>query len=168
MGMKNHIGVADTQNLLNLRNTALTHLNRDEYRFDEWLMPRNGFSLVKSGRWKCNAFVADMSIASGIPIPPLHTVRRAPLPDSNYPPTANDWALGTIHIDGWSYLGSTAYPEPGFIAGHPNPGGIGHCGIVDYDGWTISARRDGVGRNAERMLDGTCGYNKPMENDNEN
>ena len=66
-------------------------------------------------------------------------------------------------IAGWSYLGSDVYPEPGFIAGRPNPNGMGHCGIVDYDGWTISARRDGIGRNATRMLDGTCGYNKPAE-----
>ena len=87
---------------------------------------------------------------------------------SSYPPTANDWALGTTPIAGWSFLGANVYPEPGFIAGHPNPGGMGHCGIVDYDGWTISARRGGVGRNAEKMLDGTCGYNKPAESNNEN
>jgi len=35
------------------------------------------------------------------------------------------------------------------------------AGIVDYDGWTISARQNGVSRNADKMLDGSCGYNKP-------
>jgi hypothetical protein len=52
-----------------------------------------------------------------------------------YPPTANDWAMG-IGLGDWLHLGY-AYPEPGFIASRYNPKGPGHCGIVDYDGWTI-------------------------------
>ena len=36
-------------------------------------------------------------------------------------------------------------------------------GIVDYDGWTISARKNGVGRASEKMLDGTVKYNIPEE-----
>ena len=70
-------------------------------------------------------------------------------------------------ISGWVHLGRTAYPEPGFIVGHPAANGPGHCGIVDYDGWTISARRYGISRKATSMLDGTCGYNKPEDEINE-
>jgi hypothetical protein len=66
------------------------------------------------------------------------------------------------NLPGWIHLGST-YPEPGFIAGRYKSPGPGHCGVVDYDGWTISARPDGIGRNAEKMLDGTIRYNKPEE-----
>ena len=167
-GMRNHVGVANSQGLLNIRTVALSHLNQVEYGFDDWLMPRNGFSFVKSGRWKCNAFVADIAIAAGFPVPVMYMVPHNIGPDSQYPPSANDWASGAT-IQGWVFLGSNAYPEPGFIAGHPNPGGLGHCGIVDYDGWTISARRDGICRTATSMLDGTCGYSKPNEeNNNEN
>jgi hypothetical protein len=49
------------------------------------------------------------------------------------------------------------------LAARENPNGQGDCGIVDYDGWVISARPDGVGRNAKKMLDGTIKYNKPKE-----
>ena len=83
------------------------------------------------------------------------------MPDTQYPPVANEWGSGSTVIPGWAFLGSNICPEPGFVAGRPSPRGIGHCGIVDYDGWTISARQNGISRNADKMLDGTCGYNKP-------
>ena len=53
------------------------------------------------------------------------------------------------------------------IVARPAADGPGHCGIVDYDGWTISARRYGVNRKAFKMLDGTCIYNKPQEETDE-
>lgn len=99
------------------------------------------------------AFV-DIAIAVGFQVPHNHT-----FPFNNvYPPAANDWALGR-NLGDWVYLGQT-YPEPGFIAGR-SVSGNGHCGIVDYDGWVIGVRPDGIGRRAKRMLDGTCGYSKP-------
>ena len=58
----------------------------------------------------------------------------------------------------WIHLGSV-YPEPGFIAAKYASEGLGHCGIVDYDGWVISARRGGVGRNALKMLSSLIKYN---------
>ena len=82
-------------------------------------------------------------------------------PDTQYPPAANEWGMGSVAIAGWTFMGSNVCPELGFVAGRPSPGGVGHCGIVDYDGWTISARENGMPRNAKRMLDGKCGYNKP-------
>ena len=167
-GDRDHVGVASTQDLLAIRNAALAHIGHSEYAVDSHLASANGFSAVGENRFKCNRFVADAAIEAGIAVPVLHTIPRPwPAPDGRYPPIANEWANGNVAIPGWRYLGSEVYPEPGFIAGHPSRA-IGHCGIVDYDGWTISARPDGVGRNSRLMLDGTCGYNKPMEDDNEN
>ena len=40
----------------------------------------------------------------------------------------------------------------------------GFCNYLDYDGWTISARPNAVTRNARKMLDSRCGYNRPVEN----
>ena len=108
--------------------------------------------------WKCNRFVADVAIEAGFEVPHNQTSH---LFGGTYPPVANDWATGR-NIGEWIHLGSV-YPEPGFLAARENPNGQGHCGIVDYDGWVISARPDGVGRNAKKMLDGTIKYNKPKE-----
>ena len=168
-GSRNHIGVASSSRLLSIRNHALYRLNNVAYTLEGVLLPRNGFSHVGSNIWKCNAFVADMAMEAGVQVPVVHVIDHSILPEGRFPPTANEWATGSIPIAGWVHLGLTCYPEPGMIAGHPNPGGMGHCGIVDYDGWTISAREHGITRKAKQMLDGTTGYNTPMqENPNEN
>jgi hypothetical protein len=121
------------------------------------LSERNGFSSVKVGSWKCNRFVADIAIEAGFSVPHNQTWTLGNV----YPPVANDWAKG-IGLGDWLHLGNV-YPEPGFIAGRFNSTAAGHCGIVDYDGWTISARENGISRNAEKMLDGSVRYNKPLE-----
>ena len=151
-GEYDHFGVARSEGMLRLRNTALEHLGRTEYGKYMYLEGKHGFSSVEDGGWKCNRFVADIAIESGFSIPHNKTW----ILGNVYPPVANDWARGT-GLGDWVYLGN-AYPEPGFIAGWYNPKGSGHCGIVDYDGWTISARENGVGRNAKKMLDGTVKY----------
>jgi len=167
IGQRNHIGVASTQGLLNIRNVALAHLNLAEYGYKQFLSGQNGFSPLFTD-WKCNRFVADIACEAGFTVPVLHVIQHTwPIPDTCFPPLANDWANGNVPIVGWTYLGRTAYPEPGFVSGHPNPHGSGHCGIVDYDGWVISAREFGVTRKAKKMLDGTCGYSKPTEENNE-
>jgi len=161
-GERDHVGVASSLALLNLRNEALSHLGLAEYMFDESVSAGNGFSGVEKRKWKCNRHVADMAVESGLTVPAIHVSPHTwPLPDTQYPPVANEWGAGSASIAGWTYLGTNVCPEPGFVAGRPSPGGIGHCGIVDYDGWTISARENGISRNAKRMLDGKCGYNKP-------
>ena len=157
-GKYDHFGVARSEGMLRLRNVALGHLGLAEYGYMMFLPSKNGFSKVKEEKWKCNRFVADVAIEAGFSVPKNQTV---PMIGNVYPPTANDWAMG-IGLGDWLHLGH-AYPEPGFIASRYNPNGPGHCGIVDYDGWTISARRTGIGRNAEKMLDGTVKYNKPWE-----
>ena len=157
-GKYDHFGVARSEGMLRMRNVALGHLGLAEYGYMMFLPSKNGFSKVKEEKWKCNRFVADVAIEAGFSVPKNQTV---PMIGNVYPPTANDWAMG-IGLGDWLHLGH-AYPEPGFIASRYNPNGPGHCGIVDYDGWTISARRTGIGRNAEKMLDGTVKYNKPWE-----
>ena len=162
-GDRNHIGVATTQGLLALRAEAVSHLGQGTYGKDSFLEARNGFGPVKKGHWKCNQFVADMAMEVGFVVPARHRSRQG----YDYPPLANEWALASENIIFWVYLGD-AYPEPGFVAARPNESGAGHCGIVDYDGWTICARPHGVGRKAERMLDGTIHYRRPEENAYEN
>ena len=157
-GEGNHIGVARSAGLLRLRNTALGHLGLAEYGYMMILPSKNGFSKVKEEKWKCNRFVADIAIEAGFQISHNESSHWF---GGTYPPVANDWAKGW-RIGEWIHL-DTVYPEPGFLAARHNPNGPGHCGIVDYDGWVISARPDGVGRNAEKMLDGTIKYNIPKE-----
>ena len=156
-GKYNHFGVARSEGLLRLRNVALSHLGRAEYGKNMFLESKNGYASVKGGSWKCNRFVADVAIKAGFSVPHNKTWMFGNV----YPPVANDWSTGN-NLPGWIHLGST-YPEPGFIAGRYKSPGPGHCGVVDYDGWTISARPEGIGRNAEKMLDGTIRYNKPEE-----
>ncbi len=161
-GGRNHIGVASSDGLLTIRNTALKHLCNVEYAVDQRLDSRGDFSSVGDGQWKCNAFVADVAIESGFPVPVLHVIKRIwPIPDSKFPPVANEWASGIPEIIGWLHLDEGSAPEPGQIAARLNPNGSGHCGVVDYDGWVISARRNGISRNATQMLDGSCRYNIP-------
>jgi hypothetical protein len=158
IGDRNHVGVARSAALLSLRNAAIEYLGLAEYGYLMTLSSKNGFSRVGEGKWNCNRFVADVAIEAGFEVPHNQTSH---LFGGTYPPVANDWATGR-NIGEWIHLGSV-YPEPGFLAARENPNGQGHCGIVDYDGWVISARPDGVGRNAEKMLDQIIKYNIPKE-----
>ena len=134
-----------------------------EYRYDlSRISDMDVFTNVVIGAKFGTNELGDVAVESGLAVPAIHVSSHTwPLPDTQYPPVANEWGSGSAAIPGWTFLGSNICPEPGFIAGRPSPRGIGHCGIVDYDGWTISARQNGVSRNADKMLDGSCGYNKP-------
>ena len=150
----NHIGVATTQAQLSLREFAVDQLGRTDFGLLANLPSLNGFSAVPSKGWKCNAFVAycAMSVGQTVPSTGGHP------PFSTYPPVANNWAMGSS-IPGWTFLGIGIDPEPGWICGHPQPGGLGHVGIVDYDGHGIAAGKVNVNRMYYGFLDGTCGYN---------
>ena len=95
-----------------------------------------------------------MAIEAGAPVPAFH--RTGFLWLNKIPPLAADWKSDSVVIPGWTHYGTDSYPEPGCICSQ-----LGHCGIVDYDGWTISARDRGVGRDADRMLNPTHTYTKP-------
>ncbi|MCQ2394023.1 MAG: hypothetical protein MJ249_07015, partial [Kiritimatiellae bacterium] len=166
-GMRNHFGVASTSLLLKIRKSALDQMESTAYAYAAFLPARNGFAAIPADRWKCNAFVADMAIEAGATIRPRNPVQGA-ISGNYFPPLANDWANGDVVIQGWEFLGRDVYPEPGFVVGFPNAQGSGHVGIVDYDGWTISARPFAVTRYARKMLDSRCGYNRPTEEENEN
>ena len=152
---QNHIGVASTQNQLVLRNFAVTELGQTSFALSANLPSLNGFSSVESGKWKCNAFVANCAMWVGQTVPA--TGGHPPI--SSYPPVANNWAMGAT-IAGWTFLGTGVDPEPGWICGHPQPGGLGHVGIVDYDGYCIAAGKYNVNRQYKQFLDGSCGYNR--------
>ena len=160
IGDANHIGVASTQEQLNLRSAARSMLGNTMYAKEEFLPTRNGFSEVPVGSWKCNAFVADVALSAGLSIPVQHHSSHVLFADSSYPPVANEWAKGNVRIAGWQYLGSTPWPEPGYIVGHPASIGSGHVGIVDYDGEGIGAGKKIVHRKYEEFRDGTSGFNK--------
>lgn len=161
-GERDHIGVSSSEALIAIRNEALRHLNTEAYTKGSRTPAMHGFSGMGRKTWKCNLFVAHVATSAGYPVPIQHRIAHNwPLEDSMYPPLANEWGLGSPAIVGWTHMPPDTYPEPGMIAGRPQVGGVGHCGIVDYDGWTISARSKGVSRNAAKMLDGTCGYNIP-------
>ena len=159
-GDVNHVGVASTQAQLDLREAARAGLGDTDYALTAQLPARNGFSAVGGGSWKCNAFVADMAIAAGLTVPVLHRTGVAILYEKCYPPVANEWANGSVSIDGWKYLGKGVCPEPGLIVGHPASVGPGHVGIVDFDGEGIAAGKEKVSRRYKRFLDGTSGFNR--------
>ena len=158
IGDANHIGVASTQEQLNLRSAARSMLGDTGYALRATLPARNGFSAVESGKWKCNAFAADVAISAGLTVPIQHTTGL--LETNTYPPVANEWAQGDVRIQGWTHLGSSVWPEPGLIVAHPSSDGPGHVGIVDYDGEGIAAGKQTVNRRYDNFLDGSCGYNR--------
>ena len=164
VGDRDHIGVSSALKLISIRNEALLHMNVAEYTKKAATPAKHGFSAVGRNTWKCNLFVAHVVTEAGVHVPVYHTITHSwPFEDTYFPPLANDWGADDNQIPGWVRLPANGYPEPGMIAARPQPGGTGHCGIVDYDGWVISARSKGVSRNATKMLDGSCRYNKPEE-----
>lgn len=104
-------------------------------------MTSNEFSLVLAG------LVVPIQHVTGI------------IDTNTYPPVANEWANGNVPIQGWSYIGSAVWPEPGLIVAHPSATGSGHVGIVDYDGEGVAAGERTVNRRYKNFLDGSCGYN---------
>ena len=157
VGQHDHIGVVTHSWQRQLRLVALSHMGETRFAKAATLPSYYGFTSVKGGRWKCNAFVAYCICQTGLPIPSNSTWSGR-----NYPPTANDWANGT-GLGDWVHLAAGDVIEPGQVVGHPNPAGSGHCGIVDYDGWGIAAGTDEVNRRYFSFLDGTSGFNNRTE-----
>lgn len=147
-------GVCDESWQISLRNLAKQHLGGTEYSFESEIPANSVFSGVGQNKWKCNAFVSRMIISSGLSLNPRYTTLRG-----DYPPSANDWSTGGS-IAFWRHMDLVDCPQPGLVIGHPNPNGMGHCGIVDFDGAVISAGTLNVNRSWTIWYDGTCGYNQ--------
>ena len=49
-------------------------------------------------------------------------------------------------IQGWTCIGTTDFPQPGYVVSEPHENCPGHVGIVDFDGIGVSAGRDNVNR----------------------
>jgi hypothetical protein len=158
-----HIGVVSHSWQIQLRNVAFSHMGETGFAYSANLPAYYGFRGVGKRQWKCNAFVAFCICQLGLPIPTNTT-----LLGRTYPPTANDWATGT-GLGDWHHLLGGEVIEPGLVVGHPNLGGSGHCGIVDYDGWGIAAGIAEVNRKYIGFLDGSSGFNSRsnQEDDNE-
>lgn len=155
VGGYNHLDVVSEAWQLTLRNTALSHMGSKAFAFKTFLPSYYGFRAVKEGKWKCNAFVAYCISQVELPIP-----ANTSLLGHRYPPVANHWAYGE-NIAPW--ISISTEPEPGFVVAHPNPYGLGHCGIVDYDGWGICAGTEKVHRQYVEFLDGSCGFNRLLQ-----
>ncbi len=161
VGDADAIGVVDAQIQIALRNTAKSYLGNASYARYCVVPALFGFPEYPDPSWKCNIFVAHRAMQVGATVPAINGI------PATYPPTANEWAgtedthlfiLGFQNdIDNWVLLPSSAYPQPGFIIGHPAASGSGHCGIVDYDGRGIGAGENTVNKNYYQFLDGTSG-----------
>ncbi len=159
VGQHDHIGVVTHGWQIILRNTALSHIGETSFAKAARLPAYYGYRSVDRKQWKCNAFVAYCICETGLTLP-ANTTRFG----RTYPPSANDWAMGR-GLGDWIHLAAGESIEPGQVIGHPNPGGRGHCGIVDYDGWGIAAGEYFVNRMYFDFLDGTSGFNTREEED---
>ena len=125
-----------------LRNCARDFLGSTAYLSTEALPAQYGFPAYPAGDivFKCNIFVAHRIVQSGLPCPKTRGWFNS------YPPLANDWANASYEIGDWVVLPSDGYPEPGYVVVDPDPDTSGHMGILDFDGFGISAGMSNVNR----------------------
>ena len=141
-GEPKSIGVVSHAWQQSLRNCARGFLGSTAYLSTEALPAQYGFPAYPAGDivFKCNIFVAHRIVQSGLSCPKT----RGWL--NSYPPLANDWADASYEIGDWVTLSSEGYPEPGYVAADPDPDTSGHMGILDFDGFGISAGMSNVNR----------------------
>jgi hypothetical protein len=154
-GALDYFGVYDAPIQLAIRNSAHSALGSTNYAESVSLTvpttapwPFSSFTIGSTPprNDKCNAFVFVSANAAGATVPLTHTNL---LGIHTNPPLAYDWYDSTYTISGWTSLGSSAYPQPGFVISRPDarvlPGGPdagkrwAHVGILDYDGYWIQA-----------------------------
>ena len=144
-GEPKSIGVVSHVWQQTLRNCARDFLGSTAYLSTEALPAQYGFPAYPAGDivFKCNIFVAHRIVQSGLPCPKTRGWFNS------YPPLANDWADTSYEIGDWIALPSEGYPEPGYVAADPDPDTSGHMGILDFDGFGISAGMANVNRHFE-------------------
>ena len=150
-------GVVSEEWQKSLRNCALRHLGSLAYLNEVFLPAQYGFPEYPAGdlMFKCNIFVAHRIVESGLYVPA--TRGGVDFPGTSglfrrYPPLANDWANESYFIRGWEV--DHSFPEPGFVVADPDDE-MGHVGIMDFDGYGISAGNDNVNRKFEAWVPGT-------------
>lgn len=137
-------GVVDEQWQINVRNQAKANLGSVAYAFA--VANEN----VGKKEYKCNLFVGHKATNGGAIVPKINGRN----PFSKYYPIANQWAGTQVaNIPGWILLSVNTYPQPGYVVARGAPGGIGHTGIVDYDGAWIGAGTFNVNRKADLRND---------------
>ena len=141
-GEPKSIGVVSHAWQQSLRNCARGFLGSTAYLSTEALPAQYGFPAYPAGDivFKCNIFVAHRIVQSGLLCPKTRGWFNS------YPPLANDWADASYEIGDWVTLSSEGYPEPGYVAVDPDPDTSGHMGILDFDGFGISAGMSNVNR----------------------
>ena len=141
-GEPKSIGVVSHAWQQSLRNCARGFLGSTAYLSTEALPAQYGFPAYPAGDivFKCNIFVAHRIVQSGLLCPKTRGWFNS------YPPLANDWADASYEIGDWVTLSSEGYPEPGYVAADPDPDTSGHMGILDFDGFGISAGMSNVNR----------------------
>lgn len=136
-------GVVDEQWQINVRNQAKNNLGSVAYAQG---IANSNVPAGPPGGYKCNLFVGHKATDAGAVVEKINGNN----PLSKYHPTANQWAGTEIKtIPNWTLLPPSTYPQPGFVVARGAPGGIGHTGIVDYDGAWISAGTTNVNRIAD-------------------
>ena len=147
------IGLCDAQWQVDLVNQARGWVGSTNYSFSAPFLP------ALANQNKCNFFVQNMILQAHLKLDYLH---------GQFGPSANQWAgtdrtgyFGGESMDNWSAAFSGT-PQPGYVIAHPMSTGSGHCGIIDYNGWPISAGHDVIRKynftGSEDWYDGTCRY----------
>lgn len=136
-------GVVDEQWQLDVRDYAKSNLGSLVYAQG---VANLNVPAGPPGGYKCNLFVGHKATDAGAIVPKINGNN----PFNKYHPTANQWAGTEVKaIPSWTLLPAATYPQPGFVVARGAPGGIGHTGIVDYDGAWISAGTTNVNRIAD-------------------
>jgi hypothetical protein len=136
-------GVVDEQWQLDVRHQAKINLGSVAYAQG---VANSNVPAGPPGGYKCNLFVGHKASDAGTVVPKVNGNH----PLSKYYPTANQWAGTEVKaIPGWTLLPAATYPQSGFVVARGVAGGIGHTGVVDYDGAWISAGTTNVNRIAD-------------------
>ena len=136
-------GVVDQDWQISVRNQAKLNLGSLAYAQG---VANSNVPAGPPGGYKCNLFVGHKASDGGAVVPKINGSN----PFSKYYPIANQWSGTEVkNIPGWTFLPANTYPQPGFVVARGSPGGIGHTGIVDFDGAWISAGTTEVNRKAD-------------------
>jgi hypothetical protein len=143
-GQPDYIGVCRNELSLKLRKEAVRWLGSEAYAKAKQVPIKSGYIYNPNTKDapKCNIFVTHLSNRVGATTPYFYR-RWGIVPAA--PIAKHDWHLDpekNVDLDpaGWHYKGLIMEPAPGMsVASYGASSGIGHVGILDYDGSWISA-----------------------------